>query len=601
MPLYEFQPSFTVDQTDLTLTSTGSGVHLNKAVTVDLGILDRTSGLISNNSDLLANSYVNSISVDIINTGGSSEYQDFLTDYKSNVFTFTEYDNINVFGDYTKDFGIKITVSETGESQVSEFYFYGNVPEISGIEVQDSTGTTFHSSSESSKAAVNTSGQTGALTSTITFDNDPLYTAFNKVEIYSSTGSDYFSSQEGLSPVFSYNLTNEPIQSFDINEGVLPSDTGVYLHYVPYSNIGSGAAWTIGPYTFEDFPSPEGQFVSIDQTGDFGPQDIASVLSVGNSAETLDFSSNKLLFNVSGSSEIHNSINSYASAILLGTKNKIFGDYDAIVAGTENVISGDDTSPSDFGFIGAGSGNDITGSSYASTVGGHDNDIFSSDYSILGGGYQNLIQGSTAGFIGGGFDNTLAADISVIAGGVVNLITGGGYSFIGGGEENEIYSQFGSIIGGEGNTVSGNFSTVAAGQWNKIYGSNSFIAGGGYSKVSGDYANAIGRRIQIQDSHDGALVLADGQNRDHVSNGAHTASLDFSGGVYIPTGDLTVSEDITMGGNIVLTGITNGNVTNALGYTPVNVDDTGNFVTNAETGDFVTSAETGNFLTGYRR
>jgi hypothetical protein len=589
MPLYEFQSSFTVDQTDLTLTSTGSGVHLNKAVTVDLGILDRTSGVISNNSDLLANSYVNSISVDIINTDGSSEYQDFLTDYKSNVFTFTEYDNINVFGDYTKDFGVKITVSETGESQVSEFYFYGNVPQISGIEVQDSTGTTFHSSSESSKVVVNTSGQTGALTSTITFDNDPLYIAFNKVEIYSSTDSDYFSSQEGLRPVFSYNLTNEPIQSFDINEGVLPNNTGVYLHYVPYSNIGSGAAWTIGPYTFEDFPSTESQFVSVDQTGDFGPQDIVSVLSVGNSAETLEFASNKLLFNVSGSSEIHNSINSYASAIVLGTKNKIFGDYDAIVAGTENVISGDDTSPSDFGFIGAGSGNDITGSSYASTVGGHDNDIFSSDYSILGGGYQNLIQGSTAGFIGGGFDNTLAADISVIAGGVVNLITGGGYSFIGGGEENEIYSEFGSIIGGEGNTVSGNSSTIAAGQFNKIYGSNSFIAGGAYSKVSGDYANAIGRRIQIQDSHDGALVLADGQNRDHVSNGAHSATLDFDNGVYISTGDLTVEESITMGGNTVLTGITSAEVTGALGYTPVDPSNTGDFVTSSETGSFLTA------------
>lgn len=164
MPLYEFQPSFTVDQTDLTLTSTGSGVHLNKAVTIDLGILDRTSGSVSSNTDLLANSYVNSISVDVLDINGVVEYEDFLTNYKSNVFTFTEYDNVNVFGEYTKDFGIKITLSESSETYTSEFYFYGNTLEFSGIEIQDSTGTTSHSSSESPKTSVNSSGQTGVLT-----------------------------------------------------------------------------------------------------------------------------------------------------------------------------------------------------------------------------------------------------------------------------------------------------------------------------------------------------------------------------------------------------------------------------------------------------
>jgi hypothetical protein len=573
MPLYEFQPSFTVDQTDLTLTSTGSGVHFNKAVTVDLGILDRISGTVSSNAELLANNYVNSISVDILNINGSSEYTNFLTDYKSNIFTFTEYDNINVFGKYTKDFGLRFTLSESSETYTSEFYLYGNLPEFSGIQIQDSTGTTFHSSSESSKTVVNSTGQTGALTSVITFNNDIAYTAFNRVDVYSSSSSSEFASQINPSPVFSHNLTNEPTQSFDINEGSLPSNTPVYLHYVPYANLGSGAAWTVGPYTFEDNPTPTTAFLTTDQSGNF-VQDIASVLAVGNSSEVLDFSSNKLVFNVYGSSEdvSRNSVNSFASVILLGTKNKIFGDYDAIVGGTTNVISGDATNPSDFNFIGAGSGNDITGSSYASTIGGYNNDIFSSDYSILGGGYQNLIQDCTAGFIGGGFDNTISAHQSVIAGGVINLITGDGYSFIGGGEGNEIYSIFGSILGGENNIVSGNWSAVLGGESNRIYGSHSFIAGGQSSKVSGDYANGIGRRIQIQDSHDGALVLADGQNRDHNSTIAHSATLDFANGVYINTGNLTVEESITMGGNTVLTGITSTEVIDALGYTPLSAE-----------------------------
>jgi hypothetical protein len=433
MPLYEFQPSFTVDQTDLTLTSTGSGVHFNKAVTVDLGILDRISGNVSSNAELLANNYVDSISVDILNINGSSEYTNFLTDYKSNIFTFTEYDNINVFGKYTKDFGVRFTLSESSETYTSEFYLYGNLPEFSGIQIQDSTGTTFHSSSESSKTAVNSTGQTGALTSVITFNNDIAYTAFNRVDVYSSSSSSEFASQINPNPIFSHNLTNEPTQSFDINEGSLPSNTPVYLHYVPYANLGSGAAWTVGPYTFEDNPAPTTAFLTTDQSGNF-LQDIASVLAVGNSSEVLDFSSNKLVFNVYGSSEdaSRNSVNSFASVILLGTKNKIFGDYDAIVGGTTNVISGDATNPSDFNFIGAGSGNDITGSNYASTIGGYNNDIFSSDYSVLGGGLNNLIQDDGASFIGGGVCNKIQ----------------GGYAFIGGGGANKIYSEVSVIAGG---------------------------------------------------------------------------------------------------------------------------------------------------------
>jgi hypothetical protein len=602
MPLYEFQPSFTVDQTDLTLTSTGSGVHFNKAVTVDLGILDRISGTVSSNAELLANNYVNSISVDILNINGSSEYTNFLTDYKSNIFTFTEYDNINVFGKYTKDFGVRFTLSESSETYTSEFYLYGNLPEFSGIQIQDSTGTTFHSSSESSKTAVNSTGQTGALTSVITFNNDIAYTAFNRVDVYSSSSSSEFASQINPNPIFSHNLTNEPTQSFDINEGSLPSNTPVYLHYVPYANLGSGAAWTVGPYTFEDNPTPTTAFLTTDQSGNF-VQDIASVLAVGNSSEVLDFSSNKLVFNVYGSSEdvSRNSVNSFASVILLGTKNKIFGDYDAIVGGTTNVISGDATNPSDFNFIGAGSGNDITGSDYSSTIGGYNNDIFSSDYSVLGGGKNNLLKDNTACFIGGGVKNEIqdgyASFIgggdtnkiyshgSVIAGGVFNLITGDGYSFIGGGEGNSIYSLYGSILGGENNLVSGKSSSVLGGFENHIYGEFSVIAGGESSRVSGDYASAIGRRIKIQDSHSGALVLADGQNRDHFSNSEHSATLDFANGVYINTGDLRISAgdvsisgslnatgDITMGGNVVLTGIASGEVIDALGYTPLSTE-----------------------------
>ena len=595
MPLYEFTPSFTVDQTDLSLTSTGSGVHLKKDVTVNLGILDRVSGGVAGNEGLLSNPYVNNVSVDILNIDGTVKFQNYLTDYKSNIFSITEYNNINVFGEYTKDFGIKATVSESSQTNTSEFYFYGNVPEFSGITVRDSTGTTSHSSSASSKTVVNASGQTGVLTSTVTFNNNTAYTAFDRLEIYSSTGSAVFNSQINPNPVFSRNLTSETIQSFDINEGALPSDTGVYLHFLPYGQLGTGEAWTVGPYTFKDNPIPTNRFVTTEDITGLGGGTLSGVLANGNSADlgftvgssqitgdltvggdiitsgattigsgghplnlkgnfvtlqyaetssstpetflqissseqvefyreanltsgasipagqnitlgnaviqadtstsksAIQYAADNIAFSVSGtidasSSEFtqSNEINSFASAILLGTKNKIFGDFSTILAGSENIISGEESTSntslnSDFDFIGAGSGNQITGSRFSSIVGGVGNKIFkTSNHSFIGGGTGNVLEGSPNSVIGGGINNYINSAESV--------------------------QIFGSYITGT-----------------SVY--------------------------------DGYIYLADNQNRTKTPNASDTLFIDFEGGVDIKTGDLTVQGNITMGGSNVLTAV----------------------------------------------
>ena len=608
MPLYEFTPSFTVDQTDLSLTATGSGVHLNKVVNVNLGILDRISGGIGDNRDFLANPYVNNVSLDILNIDGTVKFQDFLTNYKSNAFSITEYDNINVFGEYTKDFGVKATVSESSQTNTSEFYFYGNVPEFSGITVRDSTGTTSHSSSASSKTAVNASGQTGLLTSTVTFNNDSNYISFDRLEVYSSTDSAAFNSQIDPNPVFSRNLSNETIQSFDINEGELPNESAVYLHFVPYGQLGTGEAWSIGPYTFKDNPPAANPYITEVTSGDitgalgFTPissetddQTLSEVLANGNSADlgftvgsseitgdltvggdiitsgataigsgghplnlkgnfvtlqyaavssstpetflqissseqvefyreanltsgasipagqnislgnaviqadtnasksAINYAADNIAFSVSGtidasSSEFDqsNEINSFASAILLGTKNKIFGDFSTILAGSENIISGEESTSStlvnsDFDFIGAGSGNQITGSRFSSIVGGIGNKIFkTSNNSFIGGGTGNVLEGSPNSVIGGGINNYINSAESV--------------------------QVFGSYITGT-----------------SVY--------------------------------DGYIYLADNQNRTKTPNASDTLFIDFEGGVDIKTGDLTVEGNITMGGSNVLTAV----------------------------------------------
>jgi hypothetical protein len=57
--------------------------------------------------------------------------------------------------------------------------------------------------------------------------------------------------------------------------------------------------------------------------------------------------------------------------------------------------------------------------------------------------------------------------------------------------------------------------------------------GGSYGAVSGDYCIAGGRKAHIPKDVDGALVLADGQDRSHISSGDNTALLDYAEGTYV--------------------------------------------------------------------
>lgn len=252
----------------------------------------------------------------------------------------------------------------------------------------------------------------------------------------------------------------------------------------------------------------------------------------------LDGSDRKLYIDAESLIVGDNSVNSLYSAVILGSGNQIFGNYDVILGGESNVISGDETNTSKFSLIGAGS----------------NNNILNSDYSVIGGGQNNKIEDATVSFIGGGDTNQIHDPVSAIVGGNAHLITGGnGYSFIGGGEENEIHGTFSSILGGEGNKVHGSDAVTLGGWFTESSGQFALVGPGRSSKVNGDYAVSLGNRVEIPAAHSGAMVFADGQDRVHLSSGAHTASLDFANGVYVNGGDLNVTQDIIMAGETVAT------------------------------------------------
>jgi hypothetical protein len=148
--------------------------------------------------------------------------------------------------------------------------------------------------------------------------------------------------------------------------------------------------------------------------------------------------------------------------------------------------------------------NKITNTYSASIGGGQSNNIIDSAHGFIGGGSSNNMVTASAGFIGGGANNCVK-QYGVVVGGVNNCAL----------------SNCSSIVGGEGNCISadGYYATIGGGVGNCIFASYGYIIGG--------------RRNKIQSTHAGAAVLGDGEDRDHLSSGPNTLTLDFISGTYI--------------------------------------------------------------------
>ena len=285
--------------------------------------------------------------------------------------------------------------------------------------------------------------------------------------------------------------------------GIQGGDTGEYYHLTldQYNQIGGNPDAFVN-ITGEETISGVKTFAS-GYIINAGGQDI---FVTGD----LDGSDRKLYIDAEALIVGDNAVNSLYSAAILGSGNQIFGDYDIIAGGASNIISGDD---------------------YSVIIGGASNLIQSGGlgYNTINGGTSHSIKRSTASLVDGGYDNDiLGASNAVIVGGQSSNITSGtiapDHSIILGGENNNIQDASNAIVvGGVNNFASGSFSTVMAGRG--------------------------GRAI-----HEGSMVLADGKTgRTKSSFAEHGLTIDFASGVDVPTGNLAVAEDITMGGETVAT------------------------------------------------
>ena len=305
--LVEIPSQYILESGIPSLVSSGSGVHLEKDVTFSFNFMNREGAELSTVGQINNSFFIGDQQIDIIDKNGAVVAERFYSGAALKSFTFKEQDNLDVFsgatGKYVKDFGIKVkvndpTIADGVEGHESVYKCFGNVPQIQSIKVIDGSGTfqyagnTTPSGSLSSSKDVysgdnlSTAGidertgnrdflsaknTTGAIKFDLTFQNDPTYTRFEKIEIYATTGISGVgnpSTVGGKQPVtlpaaIPANFVRSiPVlhqskrQQIEISKDSIADipNEGYSRYYnfsiLPYSKLGSGVRFGVGPHSF---------------------------------------------------------------------------------------------------------------------------------------------------------------------------------------------------------------------------------------------------------------------------------------------------------------------------------------------------------------
>ena len=280
-------------------------------------------------------------------------------------------------------------------------------------------------------------------------------------------------------------------------------------------------------------------------------------------------------------------------AILGGTDNRAFGDYNVVLGGSRNcayqqasvVIGGlDNEVGGRYNAVINGTFNCIqTGTSNSFIIGGTDNIITTCSVSngIIGGINNRIAKNSSQSIILGGAQHVIGGQEVNIPGGGLNLACGikgssACYSYIIGGYSNTISSGncYSSIFGGANNIINASNSSIGdtpATGWSHLIVSNSscinanlsFILGGDSARINNSanksfivganatinapYSYVIGGtaiNIKAGDQHS-AIISQQVNHKNITSRGPQTLLLNFESGVYI-------SDNLNIEGSLIL-------------------------------------------------
>mgnify|MGYP000462805878 CR=1 FL=1 len=562
--IYEFETSFTPDLDDLTKITTGSGVYKDGAdVSLQFNILNRNGELLTSASQIAADPFVEKQIISILDSDSNVAFPSYRTNGDS-TFTFSRSQNIDVFGSYNRNFGIRNEiVNADGGISTGEFYLYANTATFDKVIVQSSGETslnenlTNHSPPDTGSITsaadradaikyfnnqpINTSGSTGFIELTLGFNESPNFTNLGDLTIWKGTSGDFTTNRGNL-------VSNYPLNSIQegqriritANDGIEEA-TPLFFKLAADSEVAfESELLTIGPYTLE--PNVEGPDLNLYNQGD---QSLIGDFTIQGGLEGDDANGGNL--NVSG-----NALGTGDGGRLTGPEGKPYlltGD-----AGTESdtlqsvTNRGNTTTKSIistgpylsgtkgyFGDVGIGTTNsdsklEVIGNNARVQIATPDGySIKTSTKAVIAGVGSQTIS-SLGSMIAGGSGQHISGDYDTIAGGALNNISGCDFSFIGGGYNIDIIeSEYSSSIGGYNNDISGsNYSVIGGGLNNSIEGSpsnyigggennlitgaNSFIGGGNANKVLADYS-FVGAGEQNTASGDFSIIIGGENNK----------------------------------------------------------------------------------------
>ena len=256
-----------IDTGNLGNIATGSGVHLYKDVTLTFSeITDRAGNQLTTQEELENNLFFDGFDIDILNTTGGMVFTGYKSGVKSRTFAFTEQENINVFGAYQADFGVRYSLQDqNGREQVNEVYLYGNPLEISHLYITDASGRFLSQSNDSNfittgsgadelyltnRQYVTGTPTTGGINVEFVFASNPNFVEMgNSVKVYGQTGSAEFT-RNSDNYLATISLTeNKAGQTYLLQpkEGI-EVETDYYFQLEPESAIAKGKVITVGPH-----------------------------------------------------------------------------------------------------------------------------------------------------------------------------------------------------------------------------------------------------------------------------------------------------------------------------------------------------------------
>jgi hypothetical protein len=523
--IHEFQTSFTADSTDLSKITTGSGVYTEGAdVTLQFNILNRNGEQLSSAAQIAADPFVSGQKISILNTDGTIAFSDYRIGGDS-TFTFSSSQNIDVFGTFTRNFGIRNqVVNQDGGVHTSEFYLYANTATFDKVFVRSSGQTVLNesytnnsppntgsipTSSERANALkyfnnqpINDSGVTGFIEFDLGFNESPNFTSLGDLVVFYGTGEDFETNRGSLVGNFPLNSVQEGQRiRLTANDGI-PEATGLFFKLAADTEVGfNEELFTVGPFTLE--PEVEGPDLNLYNQGD---QTLVGDFTIEGGLEGDDADGGNL--NVSG-----NALGTGEAGRLTGpTGIPYLLSGDAAGGGSsdtlQDVVDRDNATTTDINYNGSkiifnGDADKSIGYSTDSPEGlllGADVESIKSAHSDQFTLFpnQSVAIGASAEIIGaspatgsavlGGTGNRISGHFNTLVGGAQNKISGDllGFNFIGGGSGIDVIdSQYSSSVGGYNNDVLGSdYSVIAGGHGNKATGVNGIFIGGGFGNTA---------------------------------------------------------------------------------------------------------------------